>query len=139
MHLSSTPPCPPHGPAPPGVAALAATVLAAGALAGCSGDDGPERSVEAFLAGWRQGDLQTVGFVDTTGAKLPADEVAREIRELSGELAATPPTLTLRGDPKITADTATAGIRVEWTLPGQTRWAYDRQVRLTRATTTSGR
>ncbi|SCE95804.1 Cell division protein FtsI/penicillin-binding protein 2 [Micromonospora coriariae] len=113
------------------VAALAAALLTAGLLAACSGDDGPERSVDAFLAGWRSGDLQAVGVVDTTGAKLPSAEVAREIKELSGELAATPPTLTRQGDPKITADTATASVRVEWQLPGQVRWAYDREVRLT--------
>ncbi|WP_406078455.1 penicillin-binding transpeptidase domain-containing protein [Micromonospora sp. NBC_00858] len=112
------------------IAALTATLVAAGLLAACSGDDGPQRSVDAFLAGWRSGDLQAVGLVDTTGAKVPAAEVSREIKELSGELAATPPTLTRRGEPKVTADIATVPIRVEWTLPGQTRWAYDREVRL---------
>ncbi|MER7890698.1 penicillin-binding transpeptidase domain-containing protein [Micromonospora sp. NPDC094482] len=114
------------------LAALAATVLAAGALTGCSGEDGPERSVDTFLAGWRTGDLQAVGFVDATGAKIPAADVTQQLKELSGELAATPPKLTRQGDPKITANTATAGIRVEWALPGDTRWAYDRQVRLSR-------
>ncbi|MFF4877729.1 penicillin-binding transpeptidase domain-containing protein [Micromonospora sp. NPDC000668] len=112
------------------IAALTATLVAAGLLAACSGDDGPQRSVDAFLAGWRSGDLQAVGLVDTTGAKVPAAEVSREIKELSGELAATPPTLTRRGEPKVTANIATVPIRVEWTLPGQTRWAYDREVRL---------
>ncbi|PZF90855.1 penicillin-binding protein [Micromonospora deserti] len=116
----------------PTLAALAAAALATAALTACSAADGPERSVDAFLAGWRSGDLQKVGFVDPTGAKVPAADVAREIKELSGELAATPPALTRKGDPKITADTATAVVQVEWTLPGQTRWAYDRQVRLTR-------
>lgn len=116
----------------PPLALLAATALAAVALTACSDGDGPERSVDAFLAGWRSGDLQAVGFVDPAGAKVPAADVSREIKELSGELAATPPTLTRQGDTKITADVATAVVRVEWTLPGQTRWAYDRQVRLSR-------
>ncbi|MFG2104494.1 penicillin-binding transpeptidase domain-containing protein [Micromonospora echinaurantiaca] len=114
------------------LAALAAILLAAGGLTACSDSDGPERSVDAFLAGWRSGDLQAVGFVDPTGAKVPAAAVAREIKELSGELAATPPALTRRGESKITADTATATVKVEWTLPGDTRWAYDRTVRMTR-------
>ncbi|MCM0674057.1 penicillin-binding transpeptidase domain-containing protein [Micromonospora phytophila] len=114
------------------LALLAATALVAGALTACSDDDGPERSVDAFLTGWRSGDLQAVGFVDPTGAKVPAADVSREIKELSGELAATPPALTRQGDPKITADIATAVVKVEWTLPGDTRWAYDRQVRLSR-------
>ncbi|MGI5523511.1 penicillin-binding transpeptidase domain-containing protein [Micromonospora sp. CA-259024] len=112
------------------VAALTTALLTAGVLAGCSGDDGPQRTVDAFLAGWRSGDLQAVGLIDPTGTKLPSTEVTREIKELSGELAATPPTLTRRGEPKVTADIATTTVQVEWTLPGQTRWAYDREVRL---------
>ncbi|MBM0279009.1 penicillin-binding transpeptidase domain-containing protein [Micromonospora tarensis] len=122
----------PHRPNPARrlAAAVTTALLAAGVLAGCSGDDGPERSVDAFLAGWRSGDLQAVGLIDPVGNKLPSAEVAREIKELSGELAATPPTLTRRGEPKITSDIATTTVQVEWNLPGQTRWAYDRELRL---------
>ncbi len=119
-------------PRRPVLAALAAAVLAAGALAGCSGEDGPEASVDAFLTGWRKGELQAVGFVDATGAKIPAAEVTKEIRSLSGELADTPPELKRAGDAKITADTASARIQVAWTLPGRVRWAYESPVRLSR-------
>ncbi|MEV4821016.1 penicillin-binding transpeptidase domain-containing protein [Micromonospora sp. NPDC049274] len=112
------------------VAAITAALLTAGVLAACSGDDGPERGVDAFLSGWRSGDLQAVAMVDTTGAKLPATEVTKEIKELSGELAATPPTLTRQGEPKITKNIATTTIRVDWTLPGRTHWTYDRELRL---------
>ncbi|WP_405429906.1 penicillin-binding transpeptidase domain-containing protein [Micromonospora sp. NBC_00617] len=112
------------------VAALTATLLTAGVLAACSGDDGPERSADAFLAGWRSGDLQAVAMVDTTGAKVPAPEVTKEIKELSGELAATPPALARQGVPKITKNIATTTIRVDWSLPGQTHWTYDRELRL---------
>ncbi|MEU8116461.1 penicillin-binding transpeptidase domain-containing protein [Micromonospora sp. NPDC048947] len=122
----------PHRPNPARRLAAAATtaLLAAGVLVGCSGDDGPQRTVDAFLAGWRSGDLQAVGLIDPLGSKLPSADVAREIKDLSGELVATPPTLTRRGEPKITKDIATTTVQVEWTLPGQTRWAYDREVRL---------
>ncbi|MEV5211816.1 penicillin-binding transpeptidase domain-containing protein [Micromonospora sp. NPDC053740] len=122
----------PHRPNPAHRLAAAATtaLLAAGVLVGCSGDDGPQRTVDAFLAGWRSGDLQAVGLIDPLGSKLPSADVAREIKDLSGELAATPPTLTRRGEPKITKDIATTTVQVEWALPGQTRWAYDREVRL---------
>ncbi|MEV1073307.1 penicillin-binding transpeptidase domain-containing protein [Micromonospora parva] len=122
----------PHRPNPARrlAAAVSTALLAAGVLVGCSGDDGPQRTVDAFLAGWRKGDLQSVGMIDPLGSKLPSADVAREIKELSGELAATPPTLTRRGEPKITKDIATTTVQVEWTLPGQTRWAYDREVRL---------
>ncbi|TDB70333.1 penicillin-binding transpeptidase domain-containing protein [Micromonospora sp. KC723] len=117
-------------PARRAFAALAATVLAAGALVGCSDGDGPERSVDAFLAGWRSGDLDAVGFRDPTGARLPAEEVAEELKTLCGELAATPPTLRRNGEPTVTKDIATVPVRVEWSLPGGTTWAYDRPVRL---------
>ncbi|MEU7864677.1 hypothetical protein, partial [Nonomuraea sp. NPDC049141] len=63
----------------PALALLAATVLAGGALTACSGGDGPEREVDAFLAGWRSGDLQAVGFVDPTGAKVPAADGVRDL------------------------------------------------------------
>ncbi|MDG4815104.1 penicillin-binding transpeptidase domain-containing protein [Micromonospora sp. WMMD956] len=113
------------------LAAVAATVLAAGALVGCSSDDGPGPTVDAFLSGWGKGDLQAVGFVTPAGLKVPAADVTRQLRELSGELADTPPALRRTGDPKVDANTATAGIRVAWSLPGGTPWEYDRQVRLT--------
>ncbi|PWU61015.1 penicillin-binding protein [Micromonospora globispora] len=121
-----------HSHIRPALAAVAATVLAVGALTGCSAEDGPDRSVDAFLTGWRSGNLQAVGFIDATGARVPAADVAKEIKSLSGELAATPPELKRAGDATITADTATARVQVTWTLPGQTRWAYERPVRLKR-------
>ncbi|MEV4480433.1 penicillin-binding transpeptidase domain-containing protein [Micromonospora coxensis] len=114
----------------PALSALAVTALLAGVLVGCSDADGPERTVDAFLDGWRSGDLNAVGFIDPTGARLPAADVTKEIKELSGELAATPPTLRRTGEPEITKDIATATFRVEWKLPGDTTWAYDRPVRL---------
>ncbi|MGW3617829.1 penicillin-binding transpeptidase domain-containing protein [Micromonospora arida] len=122
----------PHRPNPARrlAAAVTTALLAGGVLVGCSGDDGPQSTVDAFLAGWRSGDLQSVGLIDPLGSKLPSADVAREIKDLSGELAATPPKLTRRGEPKITKDIATTTVQVEWALPGQTRWAYDRQVRL---------
>ncbi|MER7458467.1 penicillin-binding transpeptidase domain-containing protein [Micromonospora sp. NPDC126480] len=114
------------------LALLTAVLLAAAGLTACSGEDGPDRSVDTFLKGWRSGDLNAVGFVDATGARVPAADVTQAIKELSGELAATPPALRRTGEAKVTADTATATVRIEWTLPGDARWAYDRPVRLAR-------
>ncbi|WP_433283152.1 penicillin-binding transpeptidase domain-containing protein [Micromonospora sp. CA-244673] len=110
--------------------ALAATVLAAGALTGCSGEDGPERSVDGFLKGWRSGDLQAVGFIDPTGAKVPAAEVTKELRSLAGELAGSPPKLERTGEVKVEADIATARVRLTWPLPGGATWTYENPVRL---------
>ena len=46
----------------------------AGGLAACS-KDGPDDTLEAFLAGWRGGDLSKVGFVGADGGKVSANEV----------------------------------------------------------------
>ncbi|XTZ15789.1 penicillin-binding transpeptidase domain-containing protein [Micromonospora echinospora] len=112
--------------------AVFAVVVTATTLMGCSGGDGPEKSVDAFLAGWRSGDLHAVGFRDPTGARVPAERVTEEIRALSGELADQPPTLRRSGEPTITRDSAEGRISVEWTLPGDTRWRYERPIRLAR-------
>ncbi|SCL41533.1 Cell division protein FtsI/penicillin-binding protein 2 [Micromonospora pallida] len=114
------------------LAAVFAVVVTGTVLVGCSDSDGPEDSVDAFLAGWRSGDLHAVGFRDPTGARVPAERVVEEIRELSGALADQPPTLRRSGEPTITRDSAEGRITVEWTLPGDTRWAYERPIRLVR-------
>ncbi|SBT46587.1 penicillin-binding transpeptidase domain-containing protein [Micromonospora auratinigra] len=121
-----------RSPLRPVVAALAAAALAAGSLAGCSGGDGPEQSLDAFLKGWRSGDLHAVGFIDPTGAKVAASEVTKELKALSGELAKSPPELRRTGDVKITKDIADARVQVAWALPGGARWAYENPVRLRR-------
>ncbi|MEV6705070.1 penicillin-binding transpeptidase domain-containing protein [Micromonospora wenchangensis] len=113
-----------------GLAALAATVLAAGALVGCSADDGLTGSVDAFLAGWRSGNLDKVGFVDPTGARVPAGTVVEEIKALSGDLAATPPALRHVGEAEVTRNLATTTVDIRWTLPGGADWAYQRPLRL---------
>lgn len=113
------------------LAATVACLVASAGLVACSGEDGPERTVDAFLTGWRSGDLNSIGFVDPTGAKIPAGTVVQEIRELSGELVDAPLTLARQGEPTIVQNTATATVRLEWTLPGETTWTYDRPVRLT--------
>jgi cell division protein FtsI/penicillin-binding protein 2 len=111
--------------------AVFAAVVTATVLVACSDSEGPEDSIDAFIAGWRNGDLHTVGFRDPTGARVPAERVVEEIRELSGALADQPPTLRRSGEPTITRNSAEGRITVEWTLPGDTRWAYERPIRLT--------
>ncbi|MBF9131015.1 penicillin-binding protein [Plantactinospora sp. S1510] len=114
------------------VGAVVGLLLVTGALVGCSGSDGPERAVDAFIAGWRGGDLNKVGFRDPAGGRIPATDVADEIRELSGDLAKTPPALRREGEAKITADTATVTVRVDWTLPDNTHWTYPSEIHLKR-------
>ncbi|MDG4789541.1 penicillin-binding transpeptidase domain-containing protein [Micromonospora sp. WMMD1102] len=107
-------------------------LLAAGALAGCSGSDGPDQAVDAFLAGWLGGDMHRVGFRNPAGERVPAEEVTEEIKQLSGELARTPPKLRREGEAKVNEDNATATVRVDWTLPGDTHWSYPSEIHLNR-------
>ena len=116
----------------PLVAALACVSLALGVLTGCSGSDGPDKAVDAFLAGWPTGKLDKIGFLTPAGQQLPAADVAAQIKTLSGDLAAKPPALRREGKAKVTEDIATASVKVDWTLPGGTHWTYPSQVRLHR-------
>ncbi|WP_173076922.1 penicillin-binding transpeptidase domain-containing protein [Phytohabitans rumicis] len=107
-------------------------VLAAGVLTACSSGDGPDKSVDAFLSGWRSGKLDAVGFVDPVGAKIPAADVTAQIRALSGELVDNPPALKRDGEPKVTEDIATSTVTVDWTLPGGAHWTYPTTVRMSK-------
>ncbi|MGI5215013.1 penicillin-binding transpeptidase domain-containing protein [Plantactinospora sp. CA-290183] len=111
---------------------LTPALLAAGVLAGCSDSDGPERTVDAFIGGWRGGDLSAVGFRNTAGQVIAADEVAGQLKAVAGELADNPPAVRREGAVKITEDAATAAVRVDWTLPGDTHWTYPSEIRLKR-------
>ncbi|MBX6355795.1 MAG: penicillin-binding protein [Micromonosporaceae bacterium] len=111
---------------------LAGLVAAAVTLVGCSGDGGPGGTLEAFLKGWRSGDLHQVGFVTPDGDRVPASDVAAEIKSLSGELGKNPPKLTVSKDPEESEGQATAEVTVDWTLPGDVHWTYPTTVRLTK-------
>ncbi|SDY65627.1 Cell division protein FtsI/penicillin-binding protein 2 [Micromonospora pattaloongensis] len=115
------------------VAALAGLVLAAAVLPGCSSDDGPDSALDAFLAGWPTGQLDKLGFVTAAGQRIAAGDVAAELKQLSGELADSPPKLRRSGDAKVTNDIATATVAVDWTLPGDVHWQYPTTVRLKHA------
>jgi cell division protein FtsI/penicillin-binding protein 2 len=112
------------------VAALAGLTLTAAALAGCSKDDGAAKTLDAFLLGWPSGKLDHVGFIAPTGEKIPASQVAEQIRAFSGELRDAPPALRADGEPKITHDIATVQVKVDWKLPGGGHWTYPTTVRL---------
>ncbi|MFE9872777.1 penicillin-binding transpeptidase domain-containing protein [Micromonospora sp. NPDC005686] len=114
------------------LAALAAVLVTAGALTGCSGDDGPDAAVEEFLVGWRSGDLHAVGFVEPTGGRLPAAEVTKQIQALAGALSSGQPELARTGEITTRGDIATARVKVSWALPGGGRWDYENPVRLKR-------
>jgi cell division protein FtsI/penicillin-binding protein 2 len=113
------------------VAALATLTLAGGAPAACS-KDAPDGTLKAFLTGWKSGDLHAVGFVGSSGGKVAAADVVKQIQTLSGGLAKQPLTVSEAGDPKTKGDNSTAPIKLDWTLPGGTHWTYQSTVRLTK-------
>ncbi|GAA0801663.1 penicillin-binding transpeptidase domain-containing protein [Spirilliplanes yamanashiensis] len=114
-------------------AGVTVCALLAGALTGCSSDDGPAPTLQAFLDGWRSSKLDQVGFVGADGTRVPAAQVVTELRGLSGELVDTPPELKPAGEPQIVGDVATSPVDVTWNLPGGGRWAYRTDVRLQEA------
>src|SRR6266536_6160008 len=109
----------------------AATVLLAGGVAAC-GKDGPADTLDEFLAGWRSGNLEKVGFVTADGSRIPARDVVDQLQSLSGDLAKTPLVLTRQGKPKVTGDIASSAVKLDWTLPGGTPWSYESTVRMTK-------
>ncbi|GAB7050452.1 penicillin-binding transpeptidase domain-containing protein [Catenuloplanes indicus] len=112
-------------------AAVTALVLASTSLTACSGSDGPGDTLNAFLAGWRSGNLDGVGVVSAAGQTMSAADVNAAIRALSGELADTPPELSAP-EPAEDKTLATGDVKVTWTLPGGHRWEYQTPVRLSK-------
>ena len=114
------------------VTAVAASLtLVCGGLAACSKDD-PDGTLKDFLAGWRNGNLNAVGFVGADGGKVSADDVVDQLHTLSGDLAKQSLVLTPVGSPKTTGDIASSPIKLDWTLPGGAAWSYQSTVRLTK-------
>ena len=113
-------------------AALAVLVLLPIGVAACSSPDGPDKTIDTFLAGWRGYQLDKVGFVGADGATFPAQLVVEQLRGLSGELADTPPTVTAKGDPTVTGELASGEVTVNWKLPSGATWLYPNTVKLTK-------
>jgi cell division protein FtsI/penicillin-binding protein 2 len=111
-------------------AMVACLALAAGGLAACSGGSGPDDAVDGFIAGWKSGDLGQIAFVEAAGSKIAAAEVSTALKDVSGDLAKTPPAVRRDGDTDEVEGTATAKITVDWTLPGDTHWTYPSTVRM---------
>ncbi|GIE93798.1 penicillin-binding transpeptidase domain-containing protein [Paractinoplanes rishiriensis] len=112
-------------------ACLAALTLAASGLTACS-KEGPDGALKDFLAGWRSGNLNAVGFVAADGGKISAESVVTQLQELSGDLAKQPLVLSAAGEPKTTGNIASSTIKLDWTLPGGAPWSYNSTVRLTK-------
>jgi cell division protein FtsI/penicillin-binding protein 2 len=113
------------------VCAAAALVLLGGGVAAC-GKAGPEDTLNDFLAGWRNGGLDKVGFVNADGSRIAANDVLSQLQTLSGDLAKAPLVLSTQGKTSSSGDTASGTIKLDWTLPGGAAWSYDSTVRMTK-------
>lgn len=113
------------------VGAAAALLLVAGGVAAC-GQAGPDDTLSDFLAGWRNGGLDKVGFVNTDGSKIAANDVLSQLQTLSGDLAKAPLVLATQGRTTSGGDTASGTIKLDWTLPGGAAWSYNSTVRMTK-------
>ena len=110
--------------------AVLVCALLSAMLVACSGGESPEPTLKAFLEGWRNGKLDSVGFVTSAGQPVPATTVSEEIKGLSGELSA--PTLKIKTKPKVTKDLAAGEITVAWPLGKDLSWEYAAPVQLAR-------
>ncbi|MDR7281135.1 penicillin-binding transpeptidase domain-containing protein [Catenuloplanes atrovinosus] len=111
--------------------AVTMLLLAGASLTACSGSNGAADALNAFLAGWRAGNLDGVGVVSAAGQTMAPAEVVTAIQTLSGELKDTPPELSAP-EPAEEDTLATGDVKVSWTLPGGHLWEYQTPVRLTR-------
>ena len=95
---------------------LAAALLLIGGVTACSKQEGPEKSVADFLAGWAKGQFpSSLQIIDSNGASLTGGEVAKQIKSLSGDLAAHAPSVTA-GKATITKNVATVPLAVAWPI-----------------------
>ncbi len=113
------------------VGAAAALLLLAGGVAAC-GKAGPQDTLNDFLAGWRNGGLDKVGFVNTDGSRIAANDVLSQLQELSGDLSKAPLVLSTQGKTSVGGDSASGTIKLDWTLPGGAPWSYNSTVRMTK-------
>src|SRR4051812_25613998 len=104
-----------RGPIRRTVGVLAAALLLGGGVAAC-GKSGPGDTLNDFLAGWRSGSLDKVGFVRADGSRVAAADVVDQLQSLSGDLAKVPLVLTPQGKPKETGDVASGEVKLDWTL-----------------------
>jgi cell division protein FtsI/penicillin-binding protein 2 len=112
-------------------AALATLALLTGGVAAC-GKPGPADTLSDFLAGWRGGDLDKVGFVAPDGSKIAARDVVEQLHSLAGDLDKVPLVLTPQGKATESGEVASQAVKLDWTLPGGTPWSYTSTVRMTK-------
>jgi cell division protein FtsI/penicillin-binding protein 2 len=104
--------------------------LLIGSGAACSKQEGPEKSIGAFLSGWTSGQFDaTLQVVDANGASITGADVAGQLKTLAGDLASRKPTVKA-GTAKVTKNAATVPLSVSWPIATGVTWAYQTTLRL---------
>ncbi|MFF5226484.1 penicillin-binding transpeptidase domain-containing protein [Dactylosporangium sp. NPDC000521] len=110
--------------------ALLAGLAMLGALPACSSKP-PDDALKTFLAAWEQGNIAGMKFVGTDGKALSGDAAQKLWTSVAGDLAATPPKLTIKGSPAVKKDEASTVVAVKWPVADST-WEYDTTVQAKR-------
>ncbi|MFI5907085.1 penicillin-binding transpeptidase domain-containing protein [Dactylosporangium sp. NPDC051541] len=108
------------------VTALVAALAMLGTLQACSSKP-PDDSLKTFLEAWQKGNLAGLKFLGTDGKALSGDAAQKLWTTVAGDLAAKPPTLTLKGSPVVKDDSSTSTVHVAWPVADST-WEYDTTV-----------
>ncbi|MGI5244839.1 penicillin-binding transpeptidase domain-containing protein [Dactylosporangium sp. CA-139066] len=108
------------------VTALAAALALLGTLPACSSKP-PDDSFKTFLGAWEKGNIAGLKFLGTDGKALTGDAAQKLLTTVSGDLAAAPPKLTLKGSPVVKDDNSSAVVHVAWPVADST-WEYDTTV-----------
>jgi cell division protein FtsI/penicillin-binding protein 2 len=109
-----------------GPALLAAVLIAAPLVAGCSGsaEDDVVAAAEAFLADWADGDLEAAAAA-TTDPELATALLQQTAEDLPDAVLSTD-----AGRPTIDEDAASVDWTATWDLAAAPEWSYDATLRL---------
>src|SRR5215207_4247946 len=108
------------------ITALCAALALLGALPACSSKP-PDDSLKTFLGAWEKGNIAGLKFLGPDGKALAGDAAQKLLTTVAGDLAATPPKLSLKGAPVVKDDQCSAIVHVSWPVAGST-WEYDTKV-----------
>jgi cell division protein FtsI/penicillin-binding protein 2 len=108
------------------VTALVAALALLSTLPACSSKP-PDDSLKTFLGAWEKGNIAGLKFLGPDGKALAGDAAQKLLTTVAGDLAATPPKLSLKGSPVVKDDQCSAVVHVSWPVAGST-WEYDTMI-----------
>jgi cell division protein FtsI/penicillin-binding protein 2 len=108
------------------VTALVAALALLSTLPACSSKP-PDDSLKTFLGAWEKGNIAGLKFLSPDGKALAGDAAQKLLTTVAGDLAATPPKLSLKGSPVVKDDQCSAVVHVSWPVAGST-WEYDTMI-----------